>query len=196
MMMLNSNDLWRPVFFIDMEGTILSTITDNLLDRMQHGDRKNLKNFSDYVKSKGFQLNDRYLVLRPKIKVLLRGLRELGKVVLFSGANQSEVNENVKACGLEDLLDGWFGSGSGLSSNGWPLVGDGGFCLIDDAYNAGKLSIILDRLSDETDMERHLIKVDSFNGDDSDVECHRVLKMVQSRCASGLYYSVLSDEKV
>jgi hypothetical protein len=45
MMMLNSNDLWRPVFFIDMEGTILSTVSDNLLDRMQHGDRKNLKDF-------------------------------------------------------------------------------------------------------------------------------------------------------
>jgi hypothetical protein len=196
MMMLNSNDLWRPVFFIDMEGTILSTVTDNLLDRMQHGDRKNLKDFFDYVKSKGFQLNDRYLVLRPGIKTLLLGLRELGKVVLFSGAKQCEVNENVNACGLEDLLDGWFGSGSGLSSSGWPLVGDGGFCLIDDSYSAGKLSVILDRLSDDTDMERHLIKVDSFNGDSSDLECHRVLKMVQSRCASGLYYSVLSDEKV
>ena len=67
--MLNYNDLWRPVFFIDMEGTILSTIGDNLLKR--HDDRKNLKDFSDYVKSKGFQLDDRYLVLRPKIKVLL-----------------------------------------------------------------------------------------------------------------------------
>lgn len=193
-MMLNYNDLWRPVFFIDMEGTILSTISDNLLKR--HDDRKNLKDFSDHVKSKGFQLDDRHLVLRPGIKVLLRGLRELGKVVLFSGANQSEVNENVKACGLEDLLDGWFGAGSGLGSNGWPLVGDGGFCLIDDSYSAGKLSIILDRISDDTDMKRHLIKVDSFNGDDSDVECHRVLKMVQSRCASGLYYSVSSKEEV
>ena len=129
--MLNSNDLWRPVFFIDMEGTILSTISDNLLKR--HDDRKNLKDFSDYVKSKGFQLDDRYLVLRPKIKVLLRGLRELGKVVLFSGANQSEVNENVKACGLEDLLDGWFGAGSGLGSGCGSLSGSGsslGCCLM------------------------------------------------------------------
>jgi hypothetical protein len=189
--MSESNDRCKPVFFIDMEGTILSTISDDLLDEK----RGYLKDFSKYVKSKGFKLNGGFLVLRPGIKVLLRNLKKLGTVVLFSGASQCEVDENVKICGLQDLLDGWFGAGSGEGSNGWPIITDGGFCLIDDAYNTGKLSIILDRRSDHNDMERHLIKVNSFRGDGSDVECRQILKTIQSRIVNNIYYSVTPTEK-
>lgn len=188
--MSESNDRCKPVFFMDMEGTILATITDDLLEE----NRGYLKDYAKYIKNKGFRFNGGFLVLRPGIKVLLRGLKQLGKVVLFSGASQCEVDENVKICGLQNLLDNWFGAESGLNSNDWPTIDKGGFCLIDDAYNAGKLSIILDRRSDQNDMQRHLIKINSFRGDGSDTECRRVLKLVQSNCASNLYYS-LSHQK-
>lgn len=153
----------KPIVYVDMEGTILTTkarveyydLIEGDIIRQTVADNKKTIN---YWRKKGKTLKsdpNLMVIPRPNIKRSLSRLAKHTDLILLSGASYNSILESITILGL-DIFQSVYNTYDSASMRR-PMNED--YWLIDDTYNVDKLKII-----DPTASTAHLMEVAPYEG--------------------------------